>query len=49
MPSSDKLAYGRYLAGPLGHCVECHSAPGAQGAPDLATRLGAGGMVFSGP
>ena len=27
--SSDKLAYGRYLAGPLGHCVECHFAPGA--------------------
>lgn len=46
---SDKLAYGRYLAGPLGHCVECHSAPGAQGAPDLANKFGAGGMVFSGP
>lgn len=49
VPRSDKLAYGRYLAGPLGHCVECHSTPGPQGAPDLANKLGAGGMVFSGP
>ena len=49
VPRNDKLAYGRYLAGPLGHCVECHSAPGPQGAPDLENKLGAGGMVFSGP
>jgi mono/diheme cytochrome c family protein len=46
---SDKLAYGRYLAGPLGHCIECHSTPGPQGAPDLVNALGAGGMKFSGP
>jgi mono/diheme cytochrome c family protein len=45
----DKLAYGRYLAGPLGHCVECHSTPGPQGAPDLVNQLGAGGMKFTGP
>ena len=49
VPRSDKIAYGRYLAGPLGHCVECHSTPGPQGAPDLVNKLGAGGMVFSGP
>ena len=49
VPRSDKVAYGRYLAGPLGHCVECHSTPGPQGAPDLENKLGAGGMVFSGP
>ena len=49
VPHNDKIAYGRYLAGPLGHCVECHSTPGPQGAPDLANKLGAGGMVFSGP
>ena len=49
VPRSDKIAYGRYLAGPLGHCVECHSTPGAQGAPDMANKLGAGGVVFSGP
>jgi mono/diheme cytochrome c family protein len=49
MPRSDRLAYGRYLAGPLGHCVECHSTPGPGGMPDLQNRLGAGGMVFKGP
>lgn len=46
---TDKLAWGRYLAGPLGHCIECHSPPGPQGAPDLQNRLGAGGMTFNGP
>ena len=45
----DRIAYGAYLAGPLGHCTECHSTPGPQGAPDLQNRLGAGGMVFTGP
>ena len=45
----DTVAYGRYLAGPAGHCVECHSAPGANGAPDFDNKLGAGGMSFSGP
>jgi mono/diheme cytochrome c family protein len=29
-PKSDKVAYGAYLAGPLGHCIECHSSPGAR-------------------
>ena len=46
---ADKLAYGAYLAGPAGHCIECHSTPGPQGAPDLAGSLGAGGMQFKGP
>jgi len=45
----DKVAYGRYLAGPLGHCVECHSPAGPQGAPDLENKLGAGGFTFLGP
>ena len=45
----DKVAYGRYLAGPLGHCVECHSPAGPQGAPDLENKLGAGGFSFYGP
>lgn len=44
-----KLAYGAYLASPAGHCTECHSTPGPQGAPDLAGSLGAGGMQFKGP
>jgi mono/diheme cytochrome c family protein len=45
----DTLAWGRYLAGPLGHCIECHSTPGPQGAPDVEKGLGAGGMQFRGP
>ena len=44
-----KLALGAYLAGPLGHCIECHSAPGANGAPDFVNGLGAGGIQFHGP
>lgn len=48
VPRSDKVAYGRYLAGPLAHCVECHSTPTPQG-PDLRNGLGAGGMKFPGP
>jgi len=45
----DKVAYGRYLAGPAGHCIECHSPPGADGAPDIENKLGAGGMALLGP
>ncbi len=45
----DKLAMGAYLAGPLGHCIECHSTPGPNGAPDFTSQLGAGGMRFEGP
>ena len=41
--------YGRYLAGPLGHCIECHSTPDANGVPDRQNKLGAGGAVFPGP
>lgn len=46
---NDLVAYGRYLAGPLGHCIECHSAPDSKGVPDTRNALGAGGMVFPGP
>jgi mono/diheme cytochrome c family protein len=46
---TDKVAYGAYLAGPLGHCIECHSTPAANGAPDYVNKLGAGGMTFQGP
>lgn len=49
VPRSDKVAYGRYLAGPLGHCIECHSTPDANGVPDRQNKLGAGGAVFPGP
>lgn len=46
---SDIVAWGAYLAGPLGHCTECHSTPNENGVPDLENALGAGGLVFSGP
>jgi mono/diheme cytochrome c family protein len=46
-PRSDPVAYGAYLAGPLGHCMECHT-PMDKGHPDMA-RLGAGGNPFKGP
>lgn len=49
VPRTDKFAYGAYLAGPLGHCIECHSSPGANGAPDFKNNLGGGGMAFNGP
>lgn len=49
VPRTDKTAYGRYLAGPLGHCLECHSTPDAKGVPDFANGLGGGGMAFMGP
>jgi mono/diheme cytochrome c family protein len=48
-PASDKVAYGAYLAGPLGHCVECHTPMGADHRQQYATLLGAGGMQFEGP
>jgi mono/diheme cytochrome c family protein len=46
VPASDKVAYGAYLAGPLGHCMECHT-PMDKGRLDM-TRLGAGGREFKG-
>jgi len=40
----DKIAYGAYLAGPVAHCLECHT-PRDKG--ELALdRLGAGGREF---
>src|SRR5262249_37510991 len=47
-PRADKLKYGAYLAGPVGHCLECHSTPGPNGAPDFVNAAGAGGMEFKG-
>ena len=47
--SADKVAYGRYLAGPAAHCIECHSAVDANGVPDVVNGLGAGGMQIPGP
>lgn len=47
--AKDDPAYGAYLAGPLGHCMECHSTPNAQGIPDVENKLGGGGLHFKGP
>ncbi len=44
----DLVAYGAYIAGPLGHCLSCHS-PIVEGMPDLENQLGAGGQVLDGP
>lgn len=43
----DQVAWGAYLAGPLGHCIECHTPMTPQG-PDMS-QLGAGGVEFKGP
>jgi mono/diheme cytochrome c family protein len=47
VPRTDKVRYGEYLAGPVGHCVECHT-PLVQGRHDWS-RIGQGGMEFHGP
>ncbi|WP_372618421.1 c-type cytochrome [Falsiroseomonas sp.] len=48
MPAEDPVARGAYLAGPVAHCLECHTPMLPNGHSDM-TRLGAGGMVFRGP
>ena len=48
VPAGVTVEYGAYLAGPVAHCVECHSSPGPMG-PDWKNALGAGGMAFEGP
>ena len=49
IPPSTSLAYGAYLAGPLGHCLQCHATPDERGVPDVVKGLGGGGMTFHGP
>jgi mono/diheme cytochrome c family protein len=46
-PRSDLVKYGEYLAGPLGHCMDCHT-PWTPTGPDM-TKVGAGGNPFKGP
>jgi mono/diheme cytochrome c family protein len=41
-PRTDRIAYGGYLAGPVGHCMECHTPFAGPGQLDTS-RLGAGG------
>lgn len=40
--------YGQYLAGPVAHCIECHTPMGDRG-PKFESHLGAGGFEFHGP
>jgi mono/diheme cytochrome c family protein len=40
---AERVAYGGYLARPLGHCVECHT-PMKEGRFDFEHSLGAGGF-----
>ena len=47
-PRGATAEYGAYVAGPLAHCVECHTPMGPQG-PLLETALGQGGFEFPGP
>ena len=42
------VEYGAYLAGPVAHCMECHTPMGPQG-PMIGTDLGRGGFEFHGP
>lgn len=45
---ADRVAYGAYLAGPVGHCMECHTPLLPNGQRDMA-RLGWGQAEFRGP
>ena len=47
-PAETPEARGAYLAGPLGHCTECHTPMLADGQRDWA-RTGAGGVPIPGP
>jgi mono/diheme cytochrome c family protein len=47
VPRTDKIAYGKYLATGLGHCMDCHT-PMVKGRSDM-TRMGAGGNQFESP
>ncbi len=47
-PADNSVARGAYLAGPVAHCMECHTPMGPDGHLDM-TRVGAGGQQFPGP
>lgn len=48
IPAGVTVEYGAYLAGPVAHCMECHTPMGPQG-PMLDTALGQGGFEIPGP
>ena len=47
IPRGETVEYGAYLAGPVAHCIECHSL--THEGPDFETNLGGGGYEFEGP
>jgi len=47
-PADNPVARGAYLAGPVAHCMECHTPMSSDGRLDM-TRPGAGGQQFPGP
>lgn len=49
VPRTDKVAYGAYLAGPAGHCIECHTPMTKPPMRDYENMKGAGGFKFEGP
>jgi mono/diheme cytochrome c family protein len=48
VPRTDPVRYGEYLAGPIAHCVDCHTPRAADGRPD-ESKFAAGGFPFHGP
>ncbi len=47
VPRADPVKYGEYLAGPVGHCMDCHTTY-VMGQIDYA-QLGRGGNVYTRP
>ena len=47
VPKTDIVKYGEYLAGPVGHCMDCHTTL-VDGVQDM-TQLGRGANVFHKP
>jgi hypothetical protein len=48
IPRGPTAEYGAYMAGPIAHCLECHTPLGPQG-PMYDGHLGQGGFHFPGP
>jgi mono/diheme cytochrome c family protein len=48
-PRGVTAEYGKYIAGPLTHCMDCHTPLGPDGKLLLDTDAGRGGREFQGP
>ena len=49
IPRGPTVEYGAYIAGPIAHCLECHTPMGPDGPMLFDTALGQGGFEFPGP